>query len=163
MNLKGENKMVNLPSKEVGAMLSKLPPKEKRLYSGIIQGVVTHSIYCLRGGKSPEGNVQKKGSLIGHRYQDGSIRAVRDSKGLMWLRSHRNRTDGSIGIECWCGADSRRSKSEMGVFDEVGNEPERDPLLKLLQSENGKGKPVTEGESCEVDGFSFEPINMKKE
>lgn len=152
--------MPNVPAKQVNEILAKLPPKEKRLYSGIIQGIVTHSIYCLKGGKSPEGNVQKKGSVIGHRYQDGSIRAVRDAKGLMWLRSHRMRTDGSIGIECWCGADSRRSKAEKGVFDEVGNEPERDSLIKLLKSEKGKGKPVNAGESCEVDGFSFEA--MKK-
>jgi hypothetical protein len=43
--------------------------------------------------------------------------------GLMYLRSSRRRTDGELGFECWCGADSRIAPNEDGILKADGSQP----------------------------------------
>lgn len=151
--------MANVPNKELNQMLSKLPPKERKLYSSIVQGKVTHAVYCNKGGESPQGFKHKKGDLIAHIYHDGTCRPTRGDNGVAWLRADRVRTDGSRGFECWCGNDSRRLKDEEDVFDKQGNDPDQQKLLGLLKKVGGKGVSIQEiANRTVIDGFAIEAV-----
>lgn len=148
---------------QINDMLAKMPPKDRRMYAGILQGKVTHNVYCNQGGKSQQAGLDhlkhNKGALIASIYHDDTVRGIRDDNGAMWLKASRVRTDGSSGFECWCGNDSRRTKDEMGVFDDKGNHPEQSELVELFKKVGGKGAAVKDiTEKQEVDGFTIEAV-----
>lgn len=151
--------MAHVPDKQLNAMLSALPKRERAIYSGILKANATHVVRCNRAGKSPEGSKHRKGAKVAEIFPDGTCRPIRDDDGLSWLRSDRVRTDGSRGFECWCGNDSRRLKEEEAVFDKRGNPPDQSKLASLLQKVGGTGTPVSDITTKEVvDGFTIEKV-----
>lgn len=147
--------MPNLPTSELNRLLAKLPVKDRKQYASIIQGKVSHNVYCDKGSK----DTHKKGELIGRIYVDGTVRGEKDAEGQMFLKSSRTRTDGSLGFECWCGNDSRRSPEEMDVFDDGGNAPDQEELVALFKKVGGKGTSVKEiTNKAKIDGFTIEAV-----
>jgi hypothetical protein len=100
-----------------------------------------------------------KGRHIGVVYDNGRAEPVRADDGNFYLRATRQRLDGVIGCECWCGQDSRISKQEAGDLKFDGQPPtkqglesifkriQKDPTL--VEIKNGR---------TEIDGFAFEEL-----
>lgn len=100
-----------------------------------------------------------KGRHIGVIYDNGRAEPVQAEDGNYYLRSTRQRLDGAIGCECWCGQDSRISAQEAGHIDYSGNAPSKQGLESIFKNVQ-KNPTVVEIKNgrTEVDGFAFEEI-----
>lgn len=100
-----------------------------------------------------------KGRHIGIVYDNGRAEPVRDPDGNYYLRSTRQRLDGAIGCECWCGQDSRISAQEAGHIDFSGNAPSKEGLESIFKNVQ-KNPTVVEIKNgrTEIDGFAFEEL-----
>lgn len=98
-----------------------------------------------------------KGKVIAHLMDDGTVQAVTDLAGQTFLRSWRNRLDGHLGFECWCGADTRLSAQEKGHIG--ANAPSKSELEKVWENVSKKPSnyPVIKGEQ-NIDGFVIKEI-----
>lgn len=100
-----------------------------------------------------------KGRVIAHVMKDGSVVPVNDENGFMWLRSSRQRTDGEIGFECWCGLDSRIAPNEKGILFDNGNQPTKNDLFKMAENlQKQPPKYATIKHERDVDGFIIREV-----
>lgn len=109
-----------------------------------------------------------KGRQIGVIYDAGRDTAgnvvtraesVADKDGNHWLRSTRMRLDGAMGVECWCGNDSRISAQEAGDLKFDGQPPSKEGLESIFKriQKNPTVVEIKNGRTV-VDGFAFEEI-----
>lgn len=100
-----------------------------------------------------------KGRLIGRVYDNGRVEPVVSEDGNMYLRATRQRLDGVIGCECWCGQDSRISAQEAGHIDYSGGAPSKEGLESIFKNvqKNPTAVEIKNGRT-EIDGFAFEEI-----
>lgn len=100
-----------------------------------------------------------KGRHIGVVYDNGRAEPVRAEDGNYYLRSTRQRLDGAIGCECWCGQDSRISEQEAGHIDYSGNAPSKEGLEAIFNNvqKNPTVVEIKNGRTV-IDGFAFEEI-----
>lgn len=100
-----------------------------------------------------------KGRHIGVIYDNGRAEPVRDPDGNYYLRSTRQRLDGVVGCECWCGQDSRIAPQEAGHIDFTGNAPSKEGLEGIFKNiqKNPTVVKVKSGRT-EIDGFAFEEL-----
>lgn len=100
-----------------------------------------------------------KGRHIGVMYDNGRAEPVRADDGNFYLRSTRMRMDGAIGVECWCGNDSRISPQEAGHLKFDGQPPSKEGLEAIFKNVQ-KNPTVVEIKNgrTEVDGFAFEEL-----
>ena len=100
-----------------------------------------------------------KGRVIGHVYKDGSIRPTSDGD-EMYMRAYRNRLDGFLGFQCWCGNDSRLSPQEAEVPGMSTASPSKSDLERVWGNVAKKPSnyPTADGRQ-EVDGFRLEEVS----
>lgn len=82
-------------------------PNQKRQLENILTGKIVKRIRCMSS--------KCKGRIIGEVYTNGKINPTIQKDGLMYLRATRQRLDGFLGFQCWCGNDSRLCLAEKGV------------------------------------------------
>lgn len=84
---------------------------------------------------------------------------VRADDGNYYLRSTRLRMDGAMGVECWCGQDSRISAQEAGDLRFDGQAPSKEGLEAIFKriQKNPTVVEIKNGRTV-VDGFAFEEI-----
>lgn len=103
--------------------------------------------------------VQEGGNnrVIAHIMTDGSVVALRDEKGRMWLRSSRRRTDGEWGFQSWSGLDTLLADHEKGIISEA--QPTKDDLFELAKRLDAKPPKydTINGEKM-VDGFIIREV-----
>lgn len=108
------------------------------------------------------------GRLIGQLYDFGRDKngemvtraePVKADDGKYYLRSTRKRLDGAIGVECWCGQDSRISAQEAGHIDFNGQPPSKEGLESIFKNvqKNPTVVAIKNGRT-EIDGFAFEEL-----
>ena len=100
-----------------------------------------------------------KGRHIGVIYDNGRAEPVRDEDGNYYLRSTRQRLDGAIGCECWCGQDSRISAQEAGDLRFDGQPPSKEGLEAIFGriQKNPTVIEIKNGRTV-IDGFAFEEM-----
>lgn len=109
-----------------------------------------------------------KGRKIGVIYDGGRdnygnvitrAESFADKAGQHWLRSTRMRLDGAMGVECWCGNDSRISAQEAGDLKFDGQPPSKEGLESIFKrvQENPTVVEIKNGRTV-VDGFAFEEL-----
>lgn len=134
----------------VNQMLRNLPKDQQQIMAGILRNEVVYEVRCNATEH------KKKNNPICHITKDGQVIPTRDSKGDIWLRASRKRTDGEIGFECWCGNDSRIAPNEMGILQANGSQPTREDLYQMAANlEKNPPKYVTIKGERPVDGFSI--------
>lgn len=85
------------------------------------------------------------------------VEPVAGADGKMYLRSTRQRLDGSMGCECWCGQDSRIAPQEVGHITGNGAAPTRAGLQAIFDNiQENPTVPEVDGNVVVVDGFKFE-------
>ena len=99
------------------------------------------------------------GRHIGVVYDNGRAEPIRDEDGNYYLRSTRQRLDGAIGAECWCGQDSRISAQEAGDLRFDGQPPSKEGLASIFKriQKNPTVVEIKNGRT-EIDGFAFEEL-----
>lgn len=99
------------------------------------------------------------GRVIAHVMTDGQVVAIRDADENMYLRSSRRRSDGEIGFECWCGADTRIAANEDGILKADGSQPSKEDLLNMAAKleQNPPSYATINGERS-VDGFILRKV-----
>lgn len=99
------------------------------------------------------------GRHIGHVYDNGRAEPIRDEDGNFYLRATRKRLDGAIGVECWCGNDSRISAQEAGDLKFDGQPPSKQGLESIFKKiqKNPTVVEIKNGRT-EIDGFAFEEL-----
>lgn len=124
-------------------------PKMRQQLSSIMTSNEVKSIHCTSD--------KCKGRVIGHVLDNGNVTAITDKKGLTYLRAWRNRLDGFLGFECWCGNDSRLAPQEKGHIG--ANAPTKSDLQKVWEKVNGKPSDykTVKGEQ-NIDGFVIKEI-----
>ena len=100
-----------------------------------------------------------KGRLIGEIYDSGRAESIADEYGNHWLRSTRKRLDGAVGVECWCGNDSRISAQEAGDLKFDGQPPTKQGLESIFKKieKNPTVVEINNGRAV-CDGFAFEEL-----
>lgn len=100
-----------------------------------------------------------KGRHIGVIYDNGRAEPVRADDGNYYLRSTRQRLDGAVGCECWCGNDSRISQQEAGDLRFDGQPPSKQGLESIFKriQKNPTVVEIKNGRAV-VDGFAFEEL-----
>lgn len=100
-----------------------------------------------------------KGRHIGVVYDNGRAEPVRADDGEFYLRATRQRLDGVIGCECWCGNDSRISAQEAGDLKFDGQPPSKQGLESIFKriQKNPTLVEIKNGRTV-IDGFAFEEI-----
>ena len=85
--------------------------------------------------------------------------SIADEDDNHWLRSTRMRLDGAMGVECWCGNDSRISAQEAGDLKFDGQPPSKEGLESIFKriQKNPTIVEIKNGRTV-VDGFAFEEI-----
>lgn len=123
-------------------------PKMRQQLSNIMTSKMVKSVHCT--------SKKCKGKVIAHITDNNSVQEV-TKNGLTFLRAWRNRLDGFLGFECWCGADSRLSAQEQGHIG--ANAPSKSDLEKVWNNVNDKPSdyPVKRGEQ-NIDGFVIKEI-----
>lgn len=97
-----------------------------------------------------------KGRLLGYINANGKVTAAVNNKGEMYLRSSRQRLDGYMGFECWCGNDSRLAEQEKGI---VGQFIDKNILKKVAEKlERKPAKYTKTGKKLLIDNFLIEDI-----
>lgn len=124
-------------------------PKMRQQLSSIMTSNEVKSIHCTSD--------KCKGRVIGHVLDNGNVTAITDKKGQTFLRAWRNRLDGFLGFECWCGNDSRLAPQEKGHIG--ANAPTKSDLQKVWEKVNGKPSDykTVKGEQ-NIDGFVIKEI-----
>lgn len=124
-------------------------PKMRQQLSSIMTSTEVKSIHCTSD--------KCKGRVIGHVLDNGNVTALTDKKGQTFLRAWRNRLDGFLGFECWCGNDSRLAPQEKGHIG--ANAPTKSDLQKVWEKVNGKPSDykTVKGEQ-NIDGFVIKEI-----
>jgi len=108
--------------------------------------------------KSVQTRVGCNNRLIAYIYTDGKVRLAA-SEGKAWLRAHRNRLDGYLGFQCWCGNDSRLCAQEKGVTGMERNAVTKDDLAQVYKNlEKNPAKYKEKNNKLVVDGFLIERI-----
>lgn len=134
----------------VNQMLRNLPQDQQQMMAGILRNEIVCEVRCNAKEHKAKNNP------ICHITKEGQVIPTRDSKGNMWLRASRRRTDGEYGFECWCGNDSRIAPNEMGILKANGMQPSRDDILQMAANlEKNPPKYVTIKGERPVDGFSI--------
>lgn len=136
-------------------MLETLPEDQRQVLGDIIADKITGRVHCQ--------SKKCKGRVIAVIYDNGRIHPIAspDKKGVdvLWLRSSRNRLDGGIGFECWCGNDSRLSEEEKPHIDYNGNPPTKSGLMEIYEATSGnKDKYPWRNGTREIDGFIIEGV-----
>lgn len=100
-----------------------------------------------------------KGRHIGVIYDNGRAEPVRADDGNYYLRSTRQRLDGVVGCECWCGQDSRIAVQEAGELRFDGQPPSKQGLETIFKNiqKNPTVVEIKNGRT-EIDGFAFEEV-----
>lgn len=100
-----------------------------------------------------------KGRHIGVIYDNGRAEPVRADDGNFYLRSTRQRLDGAVGCECWCGQDSRIAAQEAGELKFDGQPPTKQGLETIFKNiqKNPTVVEIKNGRTV-IDGFAFEEI-----
>jgi hypothetical protein len=99
------------------------------------------------------------GRVIAQIMTDGQVIPLRDADGEMFLRSSRRRTDGELGFECWCGADTRIAPNEDGILKADGSQPSKDDLLQMASNlEQNPPKYATIKGERNVDNFLIRKV-----
>lgn len=100
-----------------------------------------------------------KGRHIGVIYDNGRAEPVRADDGNFYLRSTRQRLDGVVGCECWCGQDSRIAAQEAGELKFDGQPPTKQGLETIFKNiqKNPTVVEIKNGRTV-IDGFAFEEI-----
>lgn len=124
-------------------------PKMRQQLSSIMTSNEVKSIHCT--------SKKCKGRVIGHVLDNGNVTALTDKSGQTFLRAWRNRLDGFLGFECWCGNDSRLAPQEKGHIG--ANAPTKSDLQKVWEKVNGKPSDykTVKGEQ-NIDGFVIKEI-----
>lgn len=123
-------------------------PKMRQQLSGIMTSKQLKAVHCTSD--------TCKGRVIGHVMDNNTVQPV-TVKGKTYMRAWRNRLDGHLGFECWCGADTRLSAQEKGHIG--ANVPSKSDLEKVWENVTKKPSnyPVIKGEQ-NIDGFVIKEI-----
>lgn len=135
---------------KIQEMFKAIPdPKMRQQLSSIMTSTEVKSIHCT--------SKKCKGRVIGHVLDNGNVTAITDKDGQTYLRAWRNRLDGFLGFECWCGNDSRLAPQEKGHIG--ANAPTKSDLQKVWEKVNGKPSDykTVKGEQ-NIDGFVIKEI-----
>ena len=127
-------------------------PVQRGMIQNILMNNVVKVIRCMSSSC--------KGRIIGNIYSDGKIAPTVDSKdGLMYMRAYRQRLDGFLGFQCWCGNDSRLCKAEIGVSGIENNAPQKSDLEQVFNRLQNKPVyyPEKDGRQ-DIDNFRIENI-----
>ena len=132
-------------------ILDNIPDKGQRdIVANILTGQITKVVKCM--------SKECDGRIIAHIYMNGDIRPTH-SDGVMFMRASRNRLDGQIGFQCWCGNDSRLCEAEIGVEGIESGAVQKSDIETVWSRLQGKPAVYPEVAGAKlVDGFSIEDI-----
>ncbi len=127
-------------------------PKQRQLLADIAIGKVAKLIHCL--------STTCNNRVIGQIYANGQVHPVKDQEeDQYYLRSSRQRLDGFLGFECWCGNDSRIAPQEKGHLDRSGNPPSKEQLHTIFgRVASAPSQYPTINHIQTIDGFAIEEI-----
>lgn len=153
--------MPQVSNRAVEEMLKNADPQSRRLMAGILKGKFIAKIYCMSEECDGRhiGNVLDTGERDINQNPVTRVEPVTDTDGKMYLRSTRNRLDGFMGCECWCGNDSRIAAQESEHLSDNGAAPTRDGLFAIYESiQKSPTQSVIKDGRTIIDGFAFEGV-----
>jgi len=127
-------------------------PGQRMQIQNILTGNIVKVVRCM--SKSCNGRI------VANVYASGKIEPVFDEEdGKMYLRASRNRLDGYLGFQCWCGNDSRLCDAEIGVSGIENNAPQKSDLETVWNrlQKRPVNYPERDGKQ-DIDNFRIETI-----
>lgn len=128
-------------------------PRQRRDIERILNGQIVAQVRCM--------SESCNGRIIANIYKDGKVELTfspgkNSPENVAWLRSHRNRLDGFLGFECWCGNDSRLSKQEVGHVSTGVTKEGLKAVAKNVDENPSRYEKI--GDSLTIDGFVIQDV-----
>jgi len=102
-------------------------PNQRDLFGQIIRGDISQQVKCNSDDCG--------GRVIGRKTVSGTwIDDPLEEEGVpvSGLKSTRERLDGTLGFQCWCGNNTLVASTEEGII--TANVPSKEDLLKIAQN-----------------------------